>query len=210
MAERFEGVYESLVDPKTHPMPPDEFREFIRHIKSEVISKCTRFSNFDWREDPSLVEDMAQQVCMEICSSIHRFERSLGTFKNWVDSIALNTVRGYIRNQIRKPSPVSLDNMVEQERNVSDDLLMSVSPELMVLKKEKRKLLGKLMVRLHKNNSNYYQALYYRSYCGMSAEDTAAEMNCDIDSVYRLTNRALEKLRKWVRESDTQDGVSGI
>lgn len=204
MEERFQGVYKSLVDGITYPMQSDDFQDFLRHIKNEIISKCSLFGNFDWREDSLLVEDLAQQVCLEIHGSLHRFDHSLGTFKNWVDSISLNTVRGYIRKQARKPLPLSLDNIMEQGHDVSDELLLSPSPELVTLEKEKHKLLRELMTKLQKTNLKYYQVLYYRAYCGMSVEEIATKLNCDPNSIYRITNRALEKLRKWVREIDTE------
>jgi RNA polymerase sigma factor (sigma-70 family) len=203
VAQRFWGVYQSLMD-KTR-MPEDELDEFIEHVRFEVQHKVNFYGSTELQQDIHLLENLVQESFAEICESLHNFNPEQNTFKNWVDGLVMNVVKEYFRNKKRKQSlDISLEAKGETtgEIDAEDEALVTkyFSPEETLFKKEKMRYYRKSLIKLQKENPKYYQMIYLRCFQNLTPAETAEFVGCSKEDVYRWLNRALDKISDLITQ----------
>lgn len=202
MAQRFWGVYQSLLDKAAFSIPDEELSELREHVKNELFQKFRYYGSRELQTDLHLHENLIQECFAEICRCLANFKPDQNTFKNWVDGLILNVVKTYFRNKKLKQSldvpmeaEVNVDNEEEENREIWGKYF---SVEETILRKEKLRYYRQAMQKLLIKHPKFYQVIYYRCFQGLSATETSTEMNCSIADVYRWLNRALLKLNELI------------
>lgn len=205
VAQRFWGVYQSIINRTNFPMPPDELMELRDHIRDELLQKFRYYGSTDLQTDVHLLENLLHECYAEISESIGNFNPELNTFKNWIDGLILNIVRSYFRIKKKRSLEVFMTTEVNDEGDSEDLELWGqyFSTEETALRKERLKYFRKAMVVLLKKFPRYHRVIYLRCFKSYSSKDAAEIMGCTIEEIYRWLNRALIKLEKCIDDIET-------
>jgi RNA polymerase sigma factor (sigma-70 family) len=205
MAQRFWGVYQSIINNADFRMPVDELTDLRDHIRDELLQKFRYYGSSDLQTDVHLLEDLLHECYAEISESIGNFNPEINTFKNWIDGLILNRVRTYFRDRKKRSVEISMETQVNDEGDLEDLELWGkyFSTEETALRKEKLKYYQKAMVILFKKFPKYHQVIYLRCFKSYSAKISAEIMGCTTEDIYRWLNRALIKLEKFIDEVET-------
>jgi len=207
LAQRFWGVYQSIINKSDFPMPVDELTELKDHIRYELLQKFRYYGSSDLQRDVHLLEDLLHECYAEISESICNFNPDFNTFKNWVDGLILNRVRSYFRLKKKRSLEISMITEVNDEGDLEDIGLWGkyFSPEESVLQKERLKYFHKAMVLLLKKFPKYHQVIYLRCFKSYTSKEAAEVMECSIEDIYRWLNRGLLKLEDLMEEIETSN-----
>lgn len=205
MAQRFWGVYQSLINKSDFPMPVDELTELKEHIRDELLQKFRYYGSPDLQRDVHLLEDLSHECYAEISESIGNFNTEFNTFKNWVDGLILNRVRAYFRLKKKRSLEIAMISEVNDEGDLEDIELWGqyFSAEETVLRKERLKYFHKAMAVLLKKFPKYHQVIYLRCFKSYTSKEAAEVMGCSIEEIYRWLNRGLLKLENLIEEIES-------
>jgi RNA polymerase sigma factor (sigma-70 family) len=205
MAQRFWGVYQSILNKSTFSMPLDELTDLQDHIRNELLQKFRYYGSPDLQADVHLLEDLSHECYAEIAESIGNFNPEFNTFKNWIDGLILNRVRSYFRLKKNRSLEILKTAKVNDDGELEEPELWGqyFSAHETVLRKERLKYYRKAMAVLLKKFPKYHQVIYLRCFKSYSSYDAAEVMGCTVEEIYRWLNRAILKLEILIEEIET-------
>lgn len=136
-------------------------------------------------------EDAAQEVFVKIYTSLPQYEKQ--GFKTWITRIAINHAIDIRRKQVRRQE----DYQVEYEETGHSPPAESV--EILVLKKEKQRLIRKRLEELPPNYREVVEGFYIKE---KTYQELAAEQNVQPKSIEVKLYRARQWMKKHWKEDD--------
>lgn len=167
---------------------PDAFRRLVEWRQHKVVNICYRFLHN--RED---AEDMAQEVFLEVYSSIAAF-RGESKLSTWMYRIAVTKSLDFLRKQKRKKRFGRVRQLLGlQEEGEHGPASLQQTPEQELEQQERARILRQAIEDLPENQRI---AFTLSKYDGLSYADIADVMGTTISSVESLIHRAKKNLQK--------------
>ncbi|AQQ14446.1 ECF RNA polymerase sigma factor SigD [Corynebacterium glaucum] len=136
-------------------------------------------------------EDVAQEICLAVATSIHKYEDLGRPFMAFVYGIAFNKVADAHRALFR-------DKLTPTE-DVPDSVATGVTPEDFALEVDGSNEIRALLDLL---GDKARDIIVLRVFVGLSAEETAEAVGSTPGAVRVAQHRAIAKLRKALEEQD--------
>ncbi len=140
-----------------------------------------------------IAEDLTQEVFIKVyrCASSYRPQAK---FQTWLYQIAKNISLNELRRHTKKD--VSLDETFETEdgqlkREIADTNALTPSQEII-----QQETVEEIQAAIQSLPENQRMAVILRRYENLSYEDIAKTMNCSLEAVKSLLNRAKESLKE--------------
>lgn len=133
-------------------------------------------------------EDVAQEVCIAVLTSLARYDERGVPFEAFVYSISARKVADVQRSSYRLPTPT---DMIPETPDLAD------GPEAEALRTDQKAQVWELLGQLPENQR---ELLTLRVAMGLSAEDTARSLGMTPGAVRVAQHRALNKLRDVMRK----------
>ncbi len=129
-------------------------------------------------------DDVAQEVCVAVLSSLPRYTDEGKPFEAFVYRIAANKVADAQRQVYRRPQVVG---------EVPDVVDLTDGPERLAERAEDARYMHRLLEDL---KPQHREVVYLRVGAGLSAEETAAALGLSIGNVRVIQHRVLSRLRE--------------
>jgi RNA polymerase sigma-70 factor (ECF subfamily) len=163
------------------------FKELVNKYQTLVINTCNGFvHNY---ED---AQDIAQDVFIEVHRSINKF-RLESKISTWLYRISVNKSINYIRDNKKNKWSLSLDFLFEKDVDKGNDSNLEESPQEMIEKEEKVKMLYNAIDSLPENQKIAFTLFKYDD---LSYKEIAEVMNLSLSSIESLIFRAKSNLQK--------------
>lgn len=133
-------------------------------------------------------EDVAQEVCIAVLTSLARYDERGVPFEAFVHSISARKVADVQRASYRLPTPT---DTIPETPDLAD------GPEAEALRTDQKAQVWELLGQLPENQR---ELLTLRVAMGLSAEDTARSLGMTPGAVRVAQHRALNKLRDVMRK----------
>ena len=169
------------------------FRDLIARYSKPLYFFAYRMTN-----NPSLSEDIVQEVCLKIWKKISAYKIGSGTFKSWIFTIARNTTIDQLR---KKKMPVISQFDTEDGHNY---LMETVSdpdtiPSKLIEKAEQKNMIDGAMQHLSLEEREILTLHYQEE---MTFEAIGKILNKPLNTVKSRHRRAVMKLRQYLGETD--------
>jgi RNA polymerase sigma-70 factor, ECF subfamily len=141
------------------------------------------------------VDDLVQDVLAAVVKEMPRFQQQqAGAFRGWLRVILVNRLRHFWRSRGQRPAAVGGSDFLEQLEQLSD----SASQASQFWEQDHdRQVLARLLATLQPQFAPAtWRAFVRQAVDGVSAEQTAAELNMPMHSVYAAKSRGLRALRE--------------
>lgn len=203
MAQRFWNVYVAIRD--KGDLRPEDWDPFITHVRWELRAKA---SGYGHSINENTEEELLHHIIASVVDGIAKanFDPNRNTFKNWVDGVARNVVRKYLRlHATPRGQEKSLDELLEIDGEWASG--GTESPEQVLLDDEAAMMLQTRLRRFQQQYPQYYEVLRLRCFYNLSTEETASYLNEDNANISRRLHRARVKLREMLEiEGGNHDG----
>jgi RNA polymerase sigma-70 factor (ECF subfamily) len=151
-------------------------------------------------DNPEEASDLTQDTFLRALRSIKSF-RGDSELKTWLFRIAINESRNRFRwwKRRRRDVTISLDATVGDSETPISDMLpdRSISPEEATLMHEREYALQNALLEIP---AVYREAVILCDIEGLSYEETAAALGCNIGTVKSRISRAREELRRRLKD----------
>jgi RNA polymerase sigma factor (sigma-70 family) len=135
-------------------------------------------------------EDVSQDVFVKVYQAAERLETHRHP-KPWITTITYNACRDLARRAAARPETG------EDASAIGDRAADTVSPEDLVLEKEREKLTEKALMRLDEESRS---VVILHDFCSTSHEDIAKIMEISHEAVRKRYSRALKRMAEFIRE----------
>lgn len=136
-------------------------------------------------------EDVAQEICLAVCTSIHKYQDMGRPFMSFVYGIAFNKVADAHRALFR--------DKLNPTEDVPDSAAPGGTPEDFALEMDGSNQIRALLDLL---GDKARDIIILRVFVGLSAEETAEAVGSTPGAVRVAQHRAIAKLRKAMEEQD--------
>lgn len=141
-------------------------------------------------KDKNYYDDAYQEACVAIIQVMSRFKREKGDFNAYIKCAVIYSIRGFA-NKLKEN--ISLDEELEDGGTMYDLIADDVDIEEEYIENEDIKMLYRALDKLNEKQREIIEEYYFN---GKSLVEIAREKRCHYNSIVRLKERALEKLRK--------------
>ena len=198
-----ENIY--LSDPDVHLML--EFQKGNKSSFEKLMERnYKRVFNLIYRFVASheIAEDLTQEVFIKVYHAASSY-RPQAKFQTWLYQIAKNISLNELRRH--KNKDVSLDETFETEdgelkREIADTRTLNPSEEM-----TQQETIEEIQAAIKSLPENQRMAVILRRYENLSYEDIAKAMNCSVEAVKSLLNRAKESLKEKLSRFVKGDGA---
>ena len=176
----------------------DAFEQLIIRYEKKIYSICYYFLKN--RED---AEDAAQEVILKIYKKLGGFRKE-AAFSTWMNYVASNTCRDYLRKRKRNQVLYLDDDIKTEEGQIHRELPSEEdTPEERMEKKE----LGELMQEaLFKLKEDHKEILLMREYQELSYEEISEILEISVGTVKSRIYRARQDLKVLVNRGEQLHG----
>lgn len=158
----------------------------------------------DWPD----TSDLAQEVFIRVYRGI-RSLRNPKTFRSWLNQIVVNLFYDELRRRPRRLLTVSIDAPIESENGDSDLVREipdpSLKPDEVALIQELDQLVKKAMAQLPEQ---FRTAIVLRELRGLSYEEIAESISCELGTVKSRIARARARLQEVLTPYLDKEGLS--
>ena len=133
-------------------------------------------------------QDLAQQVFLKVTAALDSYDPARAAPGTWIYTITRNVVTDYYRAGSRAPVFAELDENAVSD--AADDRLLTA---------ETLDALADALERLPERERNI---VIWRFYHGISPQEIAEKSGISYANVRYLQHKALEKLRRWLTETE--------
>jgi len=169
----------------------DAFEELVKRYESKVYTIAFRFTG-----NHADAGDLAQDAFIRAYQALGSF-RGDASFATWLYRIASNVCRDELRRKQRRKK-VSLDEVLSQGGGGNPSLVsVDMSPQECLEKTEMRELVQRELAGLPRD---YRLILVMREIQGLSYEEIASALECNLGTVKSRLNRARQALKQKVLE----------
>ncbi len=169
----------------------DAFEELVKRYESKVYTIAYRFTG-----NHADAGDLAQDAFIRAYQALRSF-RGDASFATWLYRIASNVCRDELRRQQRQKK-VSLDEMMSQPGGNPPLAAADMSPQECLERSEIQELVQK---QLNSLSGDQRLILVMREIQGLSYEEIAAALECNLGTVKSRLNRARQTLKQRVLEN---------
>lgn len=146
--------------------------------------------------------DLGQEVMQSVAGAISRFEydRSKGTFRSWLYTIARNRMNNHFRKAGRQPKGSGRTTILQMVENIPDG---QPEPEVLWELEHRRRLYEWASEKVRPNFAENSWEAFER--IAMKQEDpakVAEELGMKVGSVYVAKSRITAKLREMIESID--------
>lgn len=141
-------------------------------------------------KDKNYYEDAYQEACIAIIQVMSRFKKEKGDFNAYIKCAVIYAIKAFA-NKIKEN--VSLDEELEDGGSLYDLIADDADIEGEYLESVDKKMLYNALNKLSQKQKEVIEDYYFN---GKSLVEIAKERRCHYNSVVRLKERALEKLRQ--------------
>src|SRR3989338_8311635 len=146
----------------------------------------------DWND----TSDLAQEVFVRVYRGIHSL-RNPKTFRSWLNQIVVNLFYDELRRRPRRLPTISIDAPIESDNGESDLVREipdpSLKPDERSLVQELDQCIKKAMAQLPEQ---FRTAIVLRELQGLSYEEIASEIGCELGTVKSRIARARGRLQE--------------
>lgn len=176
----------------------DAFEQLIIRYEKKIYSICFYFLKN--RED---AEDAAQEIILKLYKKLGSF-RNEASFSTWMNYVASNTCRDYLRKRKRNKVLYLDDDIQTEDGRISRELPSEEStPEERVENKE----LGALMQdTIAKLKEDHREILLMREYQELSYEEIAEILGISVGTVKSRIYRARKDLKAILSTGEQLEG----
>lgn len=155
------------------------FQEIIEKNKANVkniIKMITKEEN----------EDLEQEVYVKVWKNADKYKEQ-GSFKSWINTIAKNVSKDYLKSSIKK----------QEQNSDSDDYSLSLiqdnkpTPELKVIRNERQR---KIVEAVNSLKPKLRDVIIYSEMMGYTYEECAKKFNCPIGTIKSRVYNAKQEL----------------
>jgi len=130
-------------------------------------------------------EDLEQEVYVKVWKNSHKYQEQ-GSFKSWINTIAKNVSKDYLKSSQKKHSDISTSDEVVV--NTIKDRKMT--PELKLISNDRQKRIAEAVNSL---KPKFKEVILLCEIEGYSYEESAKKLNCPIGTIKsRLYNAKKE------------------
>lgn len=161
------------------------FKELIKSNKSNVkgiIRLITKEDN----------EDLEQEVYVKVWKNADKYEEK-GTFKSWINTIAKNVSRDYLKSAYKK----NTDSTVTDEEALNYIKDKKDSPELTIINKERQKT---IIAAINKLKPKFKETVLLCEIYGYSYEQAANKLKCPVGTIKSRLYNAKKELAVLLEE----------
>lgn len=155
-------------------------KEAISALYENYFDPIYRFFYWQTNKNSEIAEDLTQDTFIEMAKFIHKF-KSLGSFKNWLYTIAKRQLSKWLKSKYDLPKEPLFDNFANPE-NIID-------PQQ---QQQATKKVSELLARISDKERSVVIFRYLKNY---SVKETAKELNMSTANVKILTHRAIKKMK---------------
>lgn len=163
------------------------FKELVEKYQIMVINTCTGFLH-----NVPDAEDIAQEVFIEVFSSIRKFRRE-AKLSTWLYRIAVNKSLNFIRSKKRRQWIQNIEEVFLKNKQDISQPIVDQNPENEMETKEDAKILHQTINSLTENQRI---AFVLNKYDDLSYSEIAEVMSLSLSSVESLIHRAKINLQK--------------
>lgn len=182
---------------------PESWERLRTIYEPLVVYWCKRYAKLGAHD----AADIAQETLTAVFRSLHRFrrDRSGGSFRGWLRTIALNKIRDRLRKEKRRPSAqggtTAQRRMVElPDPNVTQDSAEEATETKLILRKAMD------LIRAEFSDSSW-RAFWLTTVDERTAAEAAAELGLKVGAIYTAKSRVLARLRKLLQGLEDGDPV---
>ena len=155
-----------------------DFKELIKSNQNNVrniIKLITKETN----------EDLEQEVYVKVWKNAHKYKEQ-GSFKSWINTIAKNVSKDYLKSSYKKVSDSSVAD--DESLNLIKD--KKLTPELKVISNDRQK---RIIEAINALKPKFRQTVMLCEIYGYSYEDAAHKLKCPVGTIKsRLYNAKKE------------------
>lgn len=160
-----------------------DFKNLVKNNRNNVrsiIKLITKETN----------EDLEQEVFFKVWKNSDKYKEQ-GTLKSWVNMIAKNTSKDYVKSAHYK------------NQNTQDDEILTTindekpSPELVLINTERQEKITKAINSL---KTRFKEVIIYCEIYGYSYEDASKKLNCPLGTIKSRLYNAKKELAKKLKD----------
>ena len=160
-----------------------DFKNLVQNNRNNVrsiIKLITKETN----------EDLEQEVFFKVWKNSDKYKEQ-GTLKSWVNMIAKNTSKDYVKSAYYK------------NQNTQDDEILTTindekpSPELVLINTERQEKITKAINSL---KPRFKEVIMYCEIYGYSYEDASKKLNCPLGTIKSRLYNAKKELAKKLKD----------
>jgi len=162
-----------------------DFKKLINENKSNVKSIIRLIT----KEDN---EDLEQEVYLKVWKNSSKYKEQ-GTFKSWINTVAKNVSKDYLKSAYRKKQDLTTDD--ENALNIIKD--KKASPELKLVQNERQKT---IINAVNKLKPKFKEVVLYCEIYGYSYEECAHKLKCPLGTVKSRLYNAKKELAETLKD----------
>ena len=155
-----------------------DFKQLIKSNQSNVkniIKLITKENN----------EDLEQEVYIKVWKNARNYKEQ-GSFKSWINTIAKNVSKDYLKSSYKKVS----DNAVADDESLNQIKDKKPTPELTLISNDRQK---RIIEAINQLKPKFRQTVMLCEIYGYSYEDAAHKLKCPVGTIKsRLYNAKKE------------------
>lgn len=141
-------------------------------------------------KDKNFYDDAYQEACVAIIQVLSRFKKEKGDFNAYIKCAVIYAIRGF---SYKLKENISLDEELEDGGSLYDLVADEIDIEGEYIENEDFKMLQKALDKLSEKQREVIEDYYFK---GKSLAEIAKEKRCHYNSIVRLKERAIEKMRQ--------------
>ena len=158
----------------------------VSAIYDQFFSEVYRYIRYRV-DDDSTAEDIASDVFVRLLEAARKNNGPQSSLRGWLIATASNAVNDYLRKQYRRPQSELTEELPDTSSNVSAE----------VDAREERQVVRTAYAQL---TDEQQHVLALRFGQGFSLEETATQLNKNVNAVKALQFRALASLQRQIGE----------
>lgn len=161
--------------------------ELLKHYRPLMIYVITPVLS-----NPEDQEECISEVVMKVWNYISKFDEQKSSFKTWLTAVTRNTALNHLRKNI-KHNEVDIipESIVSRDGN----------PEDIILNKEKREQLSKILNNLSgKERTIFYRKYYYMQSTSQIAREMGISNRAVEGKLYRIKQKIRKQMGGWQDE----------
>lgn len=138
-------------------------------------------------------EELANEALYKAFSSAARYDESKGSLKNWLATIAKNTVRDYLRRIKINPTREKRAESIEDHLNIADE---NLNPEELLIDREKKVIQRELVKKVMEVLPKEFKEILQMDFAELSMKEMAKKLKIPETTTRSRLFRARRELAK--------------
>jgi len=162
-----------------------DFKELVKNNQQNVkgiIKLITKENN----------EDLEQEVYVKVWKNAHSYKEQ-GTFKSWINTIARNVSKDYLKSAYRKHQ----DNMTSDEITLNTVADTKTTPELRLIKNDRQQ---RIIIAVNSLKPKFKEVILLCEIEGWAYEEAAKKLKCPLGTIKSRLYNAKKELAQQLKD----------